>query len=43
MLITHGPAYEVLDVALPSGKEVGYPKLRAALDNRLHPKLDFGY
>ena len=39
MLITHGPAYGVLNRVLPYGLEVGCPKLRAALDIRLHPKL----
>ncbi|WP_407543521.1 metallophosphatase domain-containing protein (plasmid) [Deinococcus radiomollis] len=44
VLITHGPAYGVLDKVLPYGQEVGCPKLRAALDNRLHPKLHvFGH
>ena len=39
-----GPAYRVLDRALPFGEEVGCPKLRAALDTRLRPKLHvFGH
>ena len=44
VLITHGPAYRVLDRVLPFGEEVGCPQLRAALDTRLHPKLHvFGH
>ena len=44
MLITHGPAYGVLDTVLPYGQGVGCPKLRAALDTRLRPKLHvFGH
>ena len=44
VLITHGPAFRVLDKVLPFGEEVGCPKLRTALDTRPHPKLHvFGH
>ena len=44
VLITHGPAHSVLDAVLPDGEQVGCPRLRHALETRLHPKLHvFGH
>lgn len=44
VLITHGPAYGVLDAVLPDKEQVGCPQLRRALETRLHPKLHvFGH
>ena len=44
VLITHGPAYGVLDQVRPAWAHVGCAQLRAALDTRLHPQLHvFGH
>lgn len=44
VLITHGPAHSVLDAVLPDGEQIGCPRLRQALETRLHPKLHvFGH
>lgn len=44
VLIAHGPPYGVLDQVLPHGEQVRCPRLRHALETRLHPKLHvFGH
>ncbi|WP_189006828.1 metallophosphatase domain-containing protein [Deinococcus roseus] len=44
VLITHGPPFGTLDQVLPEGEHVGCPRLLAALESRLCPKLHvFGH
>ncbi|WP_407571633.1 metallophosphatase domain-containing protein [Deinococcus altitudinis] len=44
VLITHGPAYGVLDRVRPHSEHIGCPRLRQVLDTRLRPKLHvFGH